>query len=343
MGPFLFLNKKCCRLAMFLAGRLNKEKHLCRFLTTSSCSYVKKKTSEYECVDQERYGDLVRHLTSFKDSSPTPESLFEEDNMRYGPVCKRKHPAKEAEPHIPKNWIPLVNPAKNSLLKETSQTPPLQIGLQASKMASVTTVLQQTMPLEQAFFLERWKRQMILELGEEGFAEYTKNIFQQGKLFHATLEALLLAEENSVKEQEEHSSISGYLASVQHVLQDVSGVRALESAVQHEALHYQGLMDCVAEYRGILCVIDWKTSGKPKPLLRNTFDNPLQIAAYVGAVNHDANYDFQVGCGLLVVAYKDGSPAHPHYMDSELCSQYWNKWLLRLEEFREKGKDCGAV
>ncbi|KAL8194429.1 UNVERIFIED_CONTAM: Mitochondrial genome maintenance exonuclease 1 [Gekko kuhli] len=210
-------------------------------------------------------------------------------------------------------------------------------------MASVTTVLQQTMPLEQAFFLERWKRKMILELGQEGFGEYTKDIFQQGKLFHAVLEELLLAEENPVQEQEEHSSTSSYLASIQHVLQDVSGVRALESAVQHESLQYQGLVDCVAEYRGTLCVIDWKTSGKPKPLLRNTFDNPLQIAAYIGAVNHDANYDFQVDCGLLVIAYKDGSPAHAHYMDPELCSQYWNKWLLRLEEFRKKGKDCGIV
>uniref|UniRef100_A0ACB8EBX3 Mitochondrial genome maintenance exonuclease 1 n=1 Tax=Sphaerodactylus townsendi TaxID=933632 RepID=A0ACB8EBX3_9SAUR len=218
-----------------------------------------------------------------------------------------------------------------------------EIDLQKGKMASVTTVLQQTMPLDQAFFLERWKQQMILELGQEGFAEYTKQIFQQGKLFHAALEALLLAEEQPVKEQEDYSSSSGYLASVQHVLQDVSGVRAIESAIQHEALQYQGLVDCVAEYRGTLCVIDWKTSGKPKPLLRNTFDNPLQIAAYVGAINHDANYDFQVDCGLLVVAYKDGSPAHAHYIDSGLCSQYWKKWLLRLEEFREKRKDGGTV
>ncbi|XP_019346578.1 mitochondrial genome maintenance exonuclease 1 isoform X2 [Alligator mississippiensis] len=179
---------------------------------------------------------------------------------------------------------------------------------------------------------------MILKLGEDGFAEYNKNILLQGKLFHAALEYICQSIE--VPQQElEDAIVSGYVESVQHVLRDMSGVKALESAVQHETLQYLGLVDCVAEYRGQLCVIDWKTSEKPKPFLRNTFDNPLQIAAYVGAINHDANYDFQVNCGLIVVAYKDGSPAHPHFMGMDLCSQYWTKWLLRLEEYGEKRKN----
>lgn len=53
----------------------------------------------------------------------------------------------------------------------------------------------------------------------------------------------------AVKEQGEDSAVSGYLSSVQHVLKDISEVKALESAVQHETLQYLGLVDCVAKYR----------------------------------------------------------------------------------------------
>ncbi|NXP12574.1 MGME1 exonuclease, partial [Thinocorus orbignyianus] len=305
----------------------NQFPYLC--LTTSSCLYSKKKkVNSYEHVDQEKYKNLVFSVTSYKTSAQTPETIFEEDNLLYGPPGKCKPPVKA---------VPLINPNKRIPILSSESNLPKKIPLQKTKMPSVTRILQQTMSPQQAFYLERWKQKMIQELGKDGFEEYTKNLFLQGELFHTALESIFLSEQTATEAQrEEDVAISGFLSSVQHVLEDVSEVKVLESAVQHQTLQYLGLVDCVAEYRGQLCVIDWKTSEKPKPFLKNTFDNPLQVAAYIGAINHDANYDFQVSCGLIVVAYKNGSPAHPHFMDPNLCSHYWNKWLLRLKEYMDK-------
>ncbi|XP_004433780.1 PREDICTED: mitochondrial genome maintenance exonuclease 1 [Ceratotherium simum simum] len=307
--------------------------------STSCYSCGRKKTvNPYEKVDQEKYSDLVRSVLSFKGHCQTPESLFEEDTLLYGPVSKCKPPKQGEEARVPQNWFPLFNPERGVKPNATSDaTIPLKVPLQRNMIPSVTRILQQTMTSDQVFYLERWKQRMILELGEDGFAEYTSNIFLQGKRFHKALESILSPQGN-LKGRDENLE-SGYIESVQHILKDVSAVRALESAIQHEALKYGGLLDCVAEYQGKLCVIEWKTSEKPKPFIRNTFDNPLQVVAYIGAINHDANYSFQVQCGLIVVAYKDGSPAHPHFMDAELCSQYWAKWLLRLEEYAKKEKN----
>ncbi|NXL86857.1 MGME1 exonuclease, partial [Alectura lathami] len=327
------LSRKSKRLEMLFQPRFCQKQFPYMCLATSACLYSKKKkVNSYEQVDQEKYKSLVCSVTSYKTSSQTPETILEEDNLLYGQPHKHAPPVK-AEAKTPKNWVPLINPNKRIPLVNSDSNLPMKIALRKTDTPSVTRVLQQTIPPQQAFYLERWKQKMVQELGKDGFAEYTKNLFLQGELFHAALESIFLPEEMATKEQREDAAISGYLSSVQHVLKDVSEVKALESAVHHETLQYLGLVDCVAKYRGQLCVIDWKTSEKPKPFLQSTFDNPLQVAAYIGAINHDANYDFQVSCGLIVVAYKNGCPAHPHFMDPGLCAQYWNKWLLRLEEY----------
>lgn len=302
----------------------------------STCSYLcsQKKKNSYEAVDQAKYSRLVRSVLS-RGPVQTPESLFQEDDVLYGPVSKWKVP--ESQARVPQHWFPIFNEERKVRPHANGSSRPLKIPLGRNVTPSVTRILQQTMPPEQSFILERWKRRMVLELGEDGFAEYTSNVFLQGKQFHEALEGILSPQED-FKEGEEHPQC-GYIESIQHILKEISGVRALESAVQHEALEYVGLLDCVAEYQGKLCVIDWKTSEKPKPFIQNTYDNPLQVVAYMGAVNHDAHYSFQVQCGLIVVAYKDGSPAHPHFMDEDLCSKYWAKWLLRLEEYTAKQKN----
>ncbi|CAG6017572.1 unnamed protein product [Menidia menidia] len=304
------------------------------------CLISPKRNSPYSSVDSERYSSLVKAVMSSRVSSQTPETLQAEDEHIYGPVVKAQMPT-HTERRVPKTTHPFFDYERTPEIEEPEpETPvriPLNRGQGRSSVPSVTRVLQQTLSPEQIFYLERWKRRMISELGEEGFKEYSRNIFRQGKHFHSALEDYMTSAATAPSETPEYPpEVQGYMESISHILEDVGAVRAIESTVQHETLNYLGIVDCVARYRGVLCVIDWKTSEKPKPFLSNTYDNPVQVAAYAGALNNDKNYKYQVENGLIVVAYKDGSPAHAHQLNSELMSEYWRAWLLRLEDFTEQ-------
>lgn len=85
-----------------------------------------------------------------------------------------------------------------------------------------------------------------------------------------------------------------YMQSVEHVLKDIGRVITMEAAVAHFELGYMGTFDCLAEYQGQLCLIDWKTSSRLKPSLADCYDYPLQAVAYAGAINQDPNIDFKV-------------------------------------------------
>ncbi|KAM9847458.1 mitochondrial genome maintenance exonuclease 1 [Aulostomus maculatus] len=306
-------------------------------------SLSSKRHSPYSSVDSERYSSLVKSVMSSKVSHQTPETLLAEDEHMYGPVIKDKTPS-EPDKGAPRTFHPFLGCQETAETTELESEPPVRISLKRgqgrSSVPSVTRILQQTLSPEQIFYLERWKKRMIAELGEEGFREYSQNLFRQGKLFHSALEEVLVScasgKDRNLPESAEHpAEVQGYLSSVSHILEDVSAPRAIESKVQHSALNYLGVVDCVARYRGVLCVIDWKTSEKPKPFLGNTYDNPVQVAAYAGALNSDDNYKYQVENGLIVVAYKDGSPAHAHQLSPEQMMDYWKRWLVRLEAFTE--------
>lgn len=58
-------------------------------------------------------------------------------------------------------------------------------------------------------------------------------------------------------------------------------------------------------FRGELCLIDWKKSDKPKDTISATYDAPLQVASYIGAVNSDPNYPFQVKITISIAQFHE--------------------------------------
>lgn len=194
---------------------------------------------------------------------------------------------------------------------------------------SVSTVLQKTMPQDSVEMLEKWKKGMIERLGMEGFLKYQQETLYLGTSLHSNIAELLHGRPEEDIEIDERNR--GHWKSVRSILDKVSDVQLLEERVRHPYLHYCGSIDCVAKHLGTTVLIEWKTSQKPKPLLNSTFDNPIQVAAYLGALNCESKLGTQVERALLVVAYPSGTKAHVHYMSREVCQQYWKVWLDRLE------------
>ncbi|XP_012524759.1 mitochondrial genome maintenance exonuclease 1 [Monomorium pharaonis] len=200
--------------------------------------------------------------------------------------------------------------------------------LETIKFPSVTKILTQTLSPESKLALEAWKERMIKKLGQEGFEEYQKALLEDGTSLHSCIAQSLLG-----KEYEVPSRIEPVFKSVRCVLGDVHHVKAIETYVAHTKLHYKGVVDCIASYRGENYVIDWKKSDRKKLNLKETYDAPVQLAAYIGAINASNLYPFEIKRGLLVIAYTCGAPATVYEVSDNTLQQYWTVWLRRLQKY----------
>lgn len=236
--------------------------------------------------------------------------------------------------------FPLFNPYKTNQTCETQlYTKRKQIlaqnNLTLSQFPSVTKVLSSTMSQESIEALEKWRIKMIAELGEQGFLEMKAKLFRRGRLLHQNIAFLLNEQQDCLSIDAE---IEGFWKSLSHLFSSFSQVKLLEKNVCHPFLCYKGIIDCVAHYNNELLLIDWKTSSRIKPNLSNLYDEPIQAAAYIGALNFDDNFDFQIDKLAIIIAYEDGHPAHVHKLSKSLCHSYWSLWTLRLKQYWETNK-----
>ncbi|XP_054712203.1 mitochondrial genome maintenance exonuclease 1-like [Uloborus diversus] len=198
---------------------------------------------------------------------------------------------------------------------------------------SVSSILEKTMPSERALILKQWKEKMINTLGEEGFQKYQSELLQNGSSLHNTINNYLtVGSEADLVIRDENF---GHWKSLKGVLPLIKEVKLLEEHIFHPFLCYRGVIDCFATYKNHLVVIDWKTSKKPKMDVKSLYDMPLQIAAYVGALNFDPRFQYLVSKGLIVVAYDTGIHATVHFISEKAMKEYWNQWLNRVTLYWE--------
>jgi len=194
----------------------------------------------------------------------------------------------------------------------------------------VTTVLNATRPPEAREALARWRDR----LGAEEAGRVAIAASRRGTLTHTQLRHHLMGNPVPCPDL-----IRPYWESLQPVLADIEAVHLVETTVFHYDLGYAGKVDCVVNYQGTPCLVDWKTGDRPKGSIERLYDAPLQVAAYCGAVNHRLQEEgVQVRSARVVVALPNQA-AEVFTFDPETLMGYWEQWQERLALFYRRHRN----
>lgn len=196
------------------------------------------------------------------------------------------------------------------------------------RLPSVSTILNATKPKEAKEKLLDWRSR----LGIEEANRVSSTASRRGTKTHKHIQNFLQGEVPILSD----SSLL-YWESIKPVLENIDTVRLIESPIVHYDLGYGGIVDCVANYKGIPCVCEWKTADKPKGSLERLFDFPLQLMAYLGAVNYSYHhYGVDINNALLVVAIPN-LPAEIFWFEKADIDYYWQQWKERVKIYKKIG------
>lgn len=188
---------------------------------------------------------------------------------------------------------------------------------------SVSTILAATKPESDRLALQRWRKRV----GFKQAQQISTQACRRGTSVHTAIGYFL-----SGRELPDDVEDNLYWHSIAPVLESVSKVHLLESAVYHAEQQYAGRFDCLGEWSGRLCVFDWKTATKPKKIEWIT-DYCLQLTAYTAAIEH--LYNVQIDLGIIAIALED-RPAQLFCLDAEDLGNYWQQFLVRLRLWEQQ-------
>lgn len=195
-----------------------------------------------------------------------------------------------------------------------------------SKVASVTTILDKTKPIEQKNRLLQWRK----NVGEEKAKQITTEAAGRGTRMHKWLETYFLTGQLGTPGTNPYSIQSYEMAKtvINNSIQNVNEVYGLEASLYYPGL-YAGTTDCVANWKGSMAILDFKQTNKPKK--REWIDDYfLQLAAYSLAHNNVFKTNINVGVVLMCSA---NNQYQEFVVEGKEFDNYCSKWFDRLEQY----------
>ncbi|MBF2005416.1 MAG: PD-(D/E)XK nuclease family protein [Chlorogloeopsis fritschii C42_A2020_084] len=196
-----------------------------------------------------------------------------------------------------------------------------------NRFPSVTTILNATKPQVDRDRLSNWKAR----IGTEEVTRISTTASRRGTQTHKQIERYLLGENPICSE-----ASRPYWESIKPVLEKIDTVRLVEGSVFHYDLSYSGKVDCVASYKSVPCICEWKTADKPKGTVERLYEYPLQLTAYLGAVNeYYRDYGIDLNHALLVIAIPE-IEAEVFWFEPQTMNSFWQKWEQRVAEYWQR-------
>jgi CRISPR/Cas system-associated exonuclease Cas4 (RecB family) len=160
---------------------------------------------------------------------------------------------------------------------------------------SITTILGQ----KEKPGLADWRA----SLGASAANKEMKRASDRGTAVHLMTERYINNDPNPIKDQKIEHIVE--FNSLKMLLRGIDNVITQESALYSDTLQITGRVDCVGDYKGKLCIIDFKTStnDKSRNLIEDYF---LQTTAY--ALMFEEQYDIVIEDVIILMSVEKEVP-----------------------------------
>lgn len=193
-----------------------------------------------------------------------------------------------------------------------------------ARLHSVTTVLGATKSQESKDALAAWRKRV----GEEEAQRITEEAAKRGSIMHDMCEQFILGQNFEMPEP--GTNAFALFRQIYPLLCRIDNVHNLEGVLYSARLGMAGRVDCVAEFDGVLSIIDFKTATKVREdyMLQDYY---CQETAY--AVMFAELYQTKIKQIVTLMAL-DGSTQKEGHVFIKKPSDYLEQLVKRCHEFR---------
>jgi genome maintenance exonuclease 1 len=195
---------------------------------------------------------------------------------------------------------------------------------EGQKLPSVTTILSKTKPANEKAKLDDWKKRV----GEEEANRVRDEANSLGTKFHTCLEKNLKGEGH--KDLTDQGQLAEKMSSlvITNAFPYLKEIWGSEVFVHYPNL-YAGQTDLIGIYKNRECIMDFKTTNKPKreDWIKDYF---LQLGAYAMAHNHV--YGTEIKTGVIFMVSRD-LQYQCFAIEGERFAHVQHEWLKRVDQF----------